>query len=91
MENGAITDAQISASSHWEYNHAATQGTLHFKEKGRKQGGWSARRSDRNQWLQVDLASFTTVAGVTTQRRNSYKWAQWVKRFNVQYSDLLIL
>ena len=87
MENGAITDAQISASSHWDYNHAAIQGRLHFKQQGRKQGGWSARSNDLNQWLQVDLASFTTVAVVATQGRNSYRRAQWVKSFNVQYSD----
>ena len=87
MENGAITDAQISASSHWDYNHGAIQGRLHFKQKGSKQGGWKARPRDRNQWLQVDLASFTTVAGVATQGRNSYKWRQWVKSFSIQYSD----
>ena len=87
MENGAITDAQISASSHLDYNHAAIQGRLHFKQQGYKQGGWSARSNDLNQWLQVELASFTTVAVVATQGRNSYRKAQWVKSFNVQYSD----
>ena len=87
MENGEITDAQISTSSHWDYNHAAIQGRLHFKQRGIKQGGWSSRSNDLNQWIQADLARFTTVAAVATQGRNSYKWAQWVKSFNVQYSD----
>lgn len=88
MENGAITDAQISASSHWDFNYAAIQGRLNFKLNGRKQGGWSSRSNDLNQWLQVDLASFTTVAGVATQGRNSHRWIrQWVTSFSVQYSD----
>ena len=88
MENGEIADGQISASSHWDYNHAAIQGRLNFKQWGIKQGGWSARSNDLNQWLQVDLGSFTTVAGVATQGRNSYRWIkQWVTSFNVQYSD----
>ena len=88
MENGEIADAQISASSHWDNNHAAIQGRLNFKQFGIKQGGWSARSNDLNQWLQVDLGSFTTVAAVATQGRNSYRWInQWVTSFNVQYSN----
>ena len=87
MENGAIIDSQISASSHWDYNHAAIRGRLHLKLNGRRQGGWSSRSNDLYQWLQIDLASFTTVAGVATQGRNSYWYRQWVKSFSVQYSD----
>ena len=82
-----ITDAQISASSNWDYYHAARQGRLNNKLDGKKQGGWSSRSKDLNQWLQVDLASFTTVAGVATQGRNSDRYRQWVKSFSVQYSD----
>ena len=88
MENGEIADAQISASSQWGDNRAAIQGRLNFKQFGIKQGGWSARSNDLNQWLQVDLGSFTTVAGVATQGRNSNKMIkQWVTKFKVQYSD----
>ena len=87
MENGEIADAQISASSHCDYNHAAIQGRLNFKQRGIKQGGWSARLNDLNQWLQVGFVSFTTVAGVATQGRHSSSYRQWVTSFNVQYSD----
>ena len=87
MENGEIADAQISASSQWDDNHAAKQGRLHFKQQGIKQGGWSTRPNDLNQWLQVDLGSFTTVAGVATQGRHSWRWRQFVKSFNLQYSN----
>lgn len=89
MESGEIADAQISASSQWDTNHAAIQGRLNFKVGGGKTGAWSSRSNDLNQWLQVDLVSFTTVAGVATQGRNIYgwqRWKQWVTSFNLQYS-----
>ena len=89
MESGEIADAQISASSQWDINHAAIQGRLNFQLRGSKRGAWSSRSNDLNQWLQVDLVSFTTVAGVATQGRNIYgwqRWKQWVTSFNLQYS-----
>lgn len=82
MESGEIADAQISASSQWDTNHAAIQGRLNFKVGGGKTGAWSSRSNDLNQWLLVDLVSFTTVAGVATQGCNQ----QWVTSFNLQYS-----
>ena len=88
MENGEIADSQISASSQWGNNYAAIQGRLHFKQQGVKQGGWSTRPNDLNQWFQVDLGSFTTVAGIATQGRNSYgRLKQFVQSFNLQYSS----
>ena len=39
MESGAISDAQISASSEWDPNHAAIQGRLNFKAGGGKKRG----------------------------------------------------
>ena len=86
MESRAISDAQITASSHWDANHAAKQGRLHFKQRGSKQGGWVSRQKDLNQWIQVDLGSYTTVTRVATQGRNSYRWQQWITKFNLQYS-----
>lgn len=89
MESGEIADTQISASSQWDINHAAIQGRLNFQLRGSKRGAWSSRSNDLNQWLQVDLVSFTTVAGVATQGRNIYgwqRWKQWVTSFNLQYS-----
>ena len=86
VECGAISDAQISASSEWDANHAAIQGRLHFQATGSKQGAWSAKIKDANQWLQIDLRSpHTRVTGVSTQGRNGNP--QWVTRYKVQYSD----
>ena len=87
MENGAISDGQIRASSQWDANHAAIQGRLHFKEGGGKQGAWSARRNDGNQWLQIDLGSYTRVTHIATQERNSNRHRQWVTKYKLQYSN----
>ena len=86
MESGAITDAQISASSQWDGNHAAVQGRLHFQASGGKQGAWSSRANDVNQWLQIDLGdSYTTVTRVASQGRQNSD--QWVKKYTLQYSN----
>ena len=85
MENRLIKDAQITASSEWDSNHAAIQARLNFKAGGGKQGGWSARSNDANQWIQVALGSDTKLTGIATQRRNGAN--QWVAKYQLQYSD----
>ena len=87
MENGAISDAQISASSRFNDNYAPQEARLNNKERNPKQGVWVAARNDINPWLQVDLDSYSTVTGVATQGRSSTRWGlQWVKTFKIQYS-----
>ena len=85
VEDGAILDTQISASSQLDYTHSAKQARLHSKADGSKWGSWSALKDDLNQWLQVDLRSFTRVTRVATQGRNGLD--QWVTKYNLQYSD----
>ena len=82
MEDGSISDSQISASSQLDSSHAAIHGRLHFG----KAGSWSASSNDVNQWLQIDLGSrHTEVTRVATQGRNDYP--QWVAKYKLQYSD----
>ena len=85
MENRAILDAQIKASSQLDETHTAKQSRLHSQADEDKRGSWSALRSDVNQWLQVDLGSYTRVTGVATQGRNGHY--EWVTKFRLQYSD----
>ena len=85
METRLIKDAQITASSEWDSNHAAIQARLHFKAGGGKQGAWSARSNDANQWIQVALGSYTKLTGIATQGRNGH--SQWVTKYQLQYSD----
>ena len=85
MESEKITDAQISASSMQDDKSSPSQARLHLKADRSIQGGWSALRDDLNQWLQVNLGSYTTVTRVATQGRNAYN--KWVTKYKLQYSD----
>ncbi|XP_068676079.1 uncharacterized protein [Montipora foliosa] len=86
MEFGAIKDAQIQASSEWDLNHAAIQGRLNFQKSGLKQGAWSAKKNDKNQWLQIDLRRLDfKVGAVASQGRNQAN--QWVTKYKLQYSN----
>ena len=86
MENGGISDGQVSASSQLDSNHAVTQGRLHLKATAGKAGSWSARSNDATQWLQIDLESRRfEVTRVATQGRNDYP--QWVTKYKMQYSN----
>ena len=64
MENGAISDHQISASSEYEkiMNHKAFQGRLHFESTPSEAGSWSAEITIADQWLQVDLGTDNSTA-----------------------------
>ena len=87
MDSGAITDAQITASSQWNDNHAARQARLHFKKAFGKQGSWSSRTNDLKQWLQIDLGQYTTVTRIATQgRHGTDPWDQYVTAYKLQYS-----
>ena len=84
MENGAILDEQITASSQWSDNYAPFHGRLHFQASGQKQGSWSAAKNDLHQWLQVDLGNqYTKVTGVATQGA----FIEWVTEYKLTYSD----
>ena len=85
LGSGFIKDAQITASSEWDSNHAAIQGRLNFKAGGGKAGGWSTRQNNANQWIQVALGSYTKLTSIATQGRNGYN--QWVTKYKLQYSD----
>ena len=88
MENGAVSDEQITASSEYNADEAAHQGRLHFQETATKSGGWVVATNDANQWLQVDLNSlFTKVTRVATQGRNGFNRIDWVTNYMLQYSN----
>ena len=85
MESGDITNAQISASSTLDDNNPPGQARLHQKPDGSMAGAWTAQTDDLNQWLQVDLGSYTKVSRVATQGKNGFD--QWVTKYKIQYSD----
>ena len=83
MESRNIADSKITASSILD-NNPPSQARLNYKAQGSYGGGWSALTNDLNQWLQVDLGSYTRVTRVATQGRNGYD--QWVTKYKLQYS-----
>ena len=89
MESRAISDAQLSASSYynrdWPNDHSARKARLNSKQTWRKRGSWSALKNDLNQWIQVDLGSYTKVTRIATQG-NAYRLSEWVSKYKIQYS-----
>ena len=85
MENGLISDAQISASSEWDNNHGADRARLNGRRINLKKGAWSSRYNTLGQWLQVDLETYATVTGLATRGRSDAD--QWVTKYRMQYSN----
>ena len=86
MENRAISDVQITASSEWGAELAAIWGRLYMKGTAEHEGAWEPAITDTNQWLQIDLGvQKTNVTRVATQGRDSHYHR--VTTYSLQYSD----
>ena len=86
MENGAISDSQISSSSQWDSSLSPKNGRLNHEQGPKKRGAWSARTNNDEQWLQIDLRDQQTkVTRVGTQGRNGH--IQWVTKYKLQYGN----
>ena len=86
MENGAISDGHITASSSYNAYQEPYRARLHLQAIPRYTGAWAAGTLDANQWLQIDLGNqYTIVTRVATQGRQDH--TQWVTKYNIQYSD----
>ncbi|XP_028411627.1 coagulation factor VIII-like [Dendronephthya gigantea] len=86
MENGNISDEQITASSERDINHRAANGRLNFTPRDGRRGAWSSQQQDLHQWLQVDFQRSTLVTGISTQGWNGKKF--FVKCYTVSSQDL---
>ena len=90
MESGSISDAQISASSHytknWRRDYSAKKARLNSRQSWRNIGCWAAATNDLHQWLQVDLGGYTKVTRVATQG-SGYGLSGWVTKFKIRYSS----
>lgn len=96
MENGLISDVQLSASSRWNDLEGADRSRLHLTElwdPHLRSGAWIAKTNDINQWLQIDVLGvnrkYVRVTRVATQGRDStaYSGVQCVKTYKLQYSN----
>ena len=90
MESGAISDAQISASSHYTRyglaDYSAKKARLNSRHSWRNGGCWAAATNDLHQWLQVDLGDYTKVTRVATEG-SEYFLSGWVTKFKIRYSS----
>jgi len=84
MENKAIPDASISASSIHNVNHNAARARINTARQGSLMGAWSALHNNALQWLQVKLNKVSKITAFATQGRQDYN--QWVKSYKFQYS-----
>ena len=89
MENRAISDEQITASSEMRSELGANQGRLHNRGgRSNAWGAWTAETTNQNQWLQVDLIETVIVTRSATQGRgNRGTINSWVTKYKLQHSN----
>ena len=78
MEDGNITDIQLSASS-TSGSYIAANARLNLPN-----GGWVAASNDQIQWLAINLYRQHQVTGVGIQGKEDLD--QWVTEYHVEYS-----
>ncbi|CAH3183147.1 unnamed protein product, partial [Porites lobata] len=84
MQNGAIPNSALTASSEAGVAHSPNRGRLNYATPA--PAAWSSGGAHylKNSWFQVDFGSWTKVTRIATQGR---KYAyQWVTRYRVSYS-----
>ena len=87
MENYAIPDSSVTASSIFSTLADAGKGRLHFLPKHGETGGWEANPDDTNgSWFQVDFGRLTKVTRISTQGNSRQDYDEWVTQYRVSYS-----
>ena len=84
LEDGKVPDRAFSASSQWDKYHRANRARLNSVATKRYRGGWSTRKNNRRQWLQVKLRRRARITGLATQGRQDLN--QWVRSYSISYS-----
>ena len=86
MENGAISDGQISASSELSTDHASTKGRLILSE-----GTWLPLKDDGDQWLQIDLRNNNIIVKrvATQELRTEYRSCVDQGQTNIKRGNLV--
>ncbi|XP_068126779.1 discoidin, CUB and LCCL domain-containing protein 2 isoform X2 [Hyperolius riggenbachi] len=89
MENGAIPDTQISASSVLEWTDHTGQNVWGAERARLKRTGpsWAASFSDEHQWLQIDLNKLPKVTGIITTGSTLSAYNYYVSSYRIEYSE----
>ncbi|XP_077862596.1 protocadherin Fat 4-like [Saccoglossus kowalevskii] len=80
LENGDITDSQITASSYYSESYVPWNARLNGMTTS-----WTAKFNDYNQWIEVDIGRIREITGFITQ--GGYDSNQWVTQYHVSYSE----
>ncbi|XP_077976090.1 inactive carboxypeptidase-like protein X2 [Styela clava] len=92
MKNRDIPDHAITASSDYDYRHAAhhermdENAVFHTASTGFSIGAWCPTHDTNHPWIQVDFQRPRFIGGIVTQGRPiKYGWDhnQWVKTYKV--------
>ena len=89
MQDGTISDGQISASSARRKDFGPANARLNFSGTDVRVGAWVAGKKDPNEWLQVDFGNESSVTAIDTQGRTRHLCGgcnNWVKKYKVSYS-----
>ena len=85
MQNGAIKDEQITASTLYNGNYQAKYGKLGYDLRaGGHYYGWRPSRSNTEQWFQITFKEWTQIGGIAIQGQGNE--GHWVKSFILLYS-----
>ena len=78
LEDKRVRDGAMTASTYYNRYLAPWHGRINHR------WSWSARRSVRNQWLQVYFGVLARLTGILSQGRQDAN--QWVKTFILTFS-----
>ncbi|XP_056145520.1 discoidin, CUB and LCCL domain-containing protein 2 [Lampris incognitus] len=90
LESGGVSDAQLSASSVWEWSNTVGQHSLWAPSGARLKRAelpWVAAQSDQQQWLQVDLKREKRITGIATTGSTLRDYQFYVSAYRVLYSN----
>ena len=85
MENGTITNSQITASGYISATYQPAYARLNRYDEGVKQGWIPSSYTSTNQWLLIDLHRQTLITGIVMQGqyRGSYSSPHWTRTYRV--------
>ena len=84
MENGAILDSQVSASSTHALSNSPALARLNLQPPS-PLGSWVASSSDSSPWLQVDFLTHAKISGIITQGQADT--SSFVATFTISFSN----
>ena len=84
LENGLITNQQMSASSSLDKDHGPENARLNLAAIRGKTGAWAAKTNNKNQFLQIDFWRNVKISKLQTQGYHGRAW--WVQKYTLFYS-----